>query len=137
MLTEEETKRCGGNTIINNINNVTTVVNTAPCVRQKLTAYDLLKRIHEHVLTSMQRQLVASKDRPVFLIPEPNDLFKLSYNISNIYISSLSTQKGQASELNRARSRWWPTSWWARSSSTRTPSSGPSTRTSCCPRCSR
>jgi hypothetical protein len=100
MLAEEETKRCGGNTIINNINNVTTVVNTAPCVRQKLTAYDQLKRIHEHVLTSMQRQLVASKDRPVFLIPEPNDLFKLSYNISNIYISSLSTQKGQASELN-------------------------------------
>jgi hypothetical protein len=95
MLAEEETKRCGGNTIINNINNVTTVVNTAPCVRQKLTAYDLLKRIHEHVLTSMQRQL-ASKDRPVYLIP----LFKLSYNISNIYISSLSTQKGQASELN-------------------------------------
>jgi hypothetical protein len=90
----------GSTTVINNINHITSVVQTSG--KERLTAYDLLFRIHEHVRTSMQRQLVATKERPVFLIPEPNDLFKLSYNISNIYISSLTTQKGQSSELNLA-----------------------------------
>jgi hypothetical protein len=83
-------------------NNITNVAQTTGSGKETLTVYNLLERIHELARTSMQRQLVATKERPVFLIPNPNDVVKLSYNISNIYISSLSTQKGQTSELNLA-----------------------------------